>query len=47
MYLCYGLHTMFNVVADKEGVGAGVLIRACAPVTGKLGVFSFKYMIHV
>ncbi|KAK6149233.1 hypothetical protein DH2020_016758 [Rehmannia glutinosa] len=34
VYLCYGLHTMLNVVADKEGIGAAVLIRACAPVSG-------------
>ncbi|XP_077236267.1 DNA-3-methyladenine glycosylase (MAG) [Tasmannia lanceolata] len=34
VYLCYGLHTMLNVVADKEGVGAAVLIRSCAPVNG-------------
>ncbi|XP_058212214.1 DNA-3-methyladenine glycosylase [Rhododendron vialii] len=34
VYLCYGLHTMLNVVADKEGVGAAVLIRSCAPVSG-------------
>lgn len=34
VYLCYGLHTMLNIVADKEGVGAGVLIRSCAPVCG-------------
>lgn len=34
MYLCYGLHTMLNVVADKEGVGAAVLIRSCAPISG-------------
>ncbi|XP_043691119.1 DNA-3-methyladenine glycosylase [Telopea speciosissima] len=34
VYLCYGLHTMLNVVADKEGVGAAVLIRSCAPVMG-------------
>nr|GMD85687.1 DNA-3-methyladenine glycosylase [Ipomoea batatas] len=25
---------MLNVVADKEGVGAAVLIRSCAPITG-------------
>lgn len=25
---------MLNVVADKEGVGAAVLIRSCAPVSG-------------
>ncbi|KAH1039163.1 hypothetical protein J1N35_040906 [Gossypium stocksii] len=34
VYLCYGLHTMLNVVADEEGAGAAVLIRACAPVCG-------------
>ncbi|XP_042513681.1 DNA-3-methyladenine glycosylase [Macadamia integrifolia] len=34
VYLCYGLHTMLNVVADKEGLGAAVLIRSCAPVMG-------------
>lgn len=34
VYLCYGLHTMLNVVADKEGIGAAVLIRSCAPISG-------------
>ncbi|XP_061346416.1 DNA-3-methyladenine glycosylase [Gastrolobium bilobum] len=34
VYLCYGLHIMLNVVADKEGVGAAVLIRSCAPISG-------------
>lgn len=34
VYLCYGLHMMLNIVADKEGVGAAVLIRSCAPVSG-------------
>jgi len=26
---------MLNIVADKEGVGAAVLIRSCSPVSGK------------
>ncbi|KAH7843181.1 hypothetical protein Vadar_013612 [Vaccinium darrowii] len=34
VYLCYGLHSMLNVVADKEGAGAAVLIRSCAPISG-------------
>ncbi|VVA97355.1 unnamed protein product [Arabis nemorensis] len=34
VYLCYGLHMMLNIVADKEGAGAAVLIRSCSPVTG-------------
>jgi DNA-3-methyladenine glycosylase len=34
VYLCYGLHNMLNLVADQEGFGAAVLIRACEPVAG-------------
>jgi DNA-3-methyladenine glycosylase len=34
VYLCYGMHQLFNVVADVEGRGSGVLIRACEPVEG-------------
>lgn len=30
---------MLNVVADKEGVGAAVLIRSCSPISGTF--FSF------
>lgn len=34
VYLCYGLHSMLNIVTDREGAGAAVLIRSCAPVSG-------------
>lgn len=34
VYLCYGLHTMLNVVADDEGVAAAVLVRSAEPVAG-------------
>lgn len=34
VYMCYGLHVMLNVVADKEGIGAAVLIRSCSPISG-------------
>lgn len=34
VYLCYGIHALLNVVTDREGEGAAVLIRACEPVTG-------------
>ncbi|XP_022983051.1 DNA-3-methyladenine glycosylase [Cucurbita maxima] len=34
VYLCYGLHMMLNVVADEVGIGAAVLVRSCAPVSG-------------
>ena len=34
IYLCYGLHTMLNIVAGAEGIAAGVLIRAAEVVAG-------------
>jgi DNA-3-methyladenine glycosylase len=34
VYLCYGVHEMFNIVADKDGQGSAVLIRAIAPLVG-------------
>ncbi len=34
VYLCYGIHNMVNIVAEAEGRGAAVLIRAAEPVAG-------------
>jgi DNA-3-methyladenine glycosylase len=34
VYLCYGVHQMLNLVTNREGEGAAVLIRACEPVRG-------------
>lgn len=34
VYLCYGVHQMLNVVTNREGEAAAVLIRACEPVRG-------------
>jgi DNA-3-methyladenine glycosylase len=34
VYLCYGLHNMLNLVTNREGEGAAVLIRSCEPVAG-------------
>jgi DNA-3-methyladenine glycosylase len=34
MYLCYGLHWMLNVVAEREGSAMAILVRACEPVAG-------------
>lgn len=33
---------MLNVVADKEGVGAAILIRSCAPICG-----NFFFLLNV
>jgi DNA-3-methyladenine glycosylase len=34
VYRSYGVHALVNAVCEEEGVGAGVLIRALAPVSG-------------
>jgi DNA-3-methyladenine glycosylase len=34
VYLCYGIHEMFNVVTAKVGIPHAVLIRAIEPVLG-------------
>ena len=34
MYLCYGIHWLFNVITGPEGFPQGVLIRACEGYEG-------------
>jgi DNA-3-methyladenine glycosylase len=34
IYLCYGMHHMLNIVTNRDGEGAAVLIRACELVSG-------------
>jgi len=34
VYLCYGIHHLFNVVTDREEIPHAILIRAVEPVIG-------------
>ncbi|HEY0066614.1 MAG TPA: DNA-3-methyladenine glycosylase [Flavisolibacter sp.] len=34
VYLCYGIHQMFNIVANREGTPHAILIRAVEPMEG-------------
>lgn len=34
VYLCYGIHQMFNIVTNKEGIAHAILIRAVEPIDG-------------
>ncbi len=34
VYLCYGIHHLFNIVTNKEGLADAVLIRGIEPIEG-------------
>jgi DNA-3-methyladenine glycosylase len=34
VYLCYGIHQMFNIVTNAEGIPHAILIRAVEPLEG-------------
>ena len=34
VYLCYGIHEMFNIVTNKNGIAHAILIRAVEPIEG-------------
>jgi DNA-3-methyladenine glycosylase len=34
VYLCYGIHHLFNVVTNKEGIPHAILIRGAEPIEG-------------
>lgn len=34
VYLCYGMHHLFNIVTNRQGIPHAILIRALEPVAG-------------
>jgi DNA-3-methyladenine glycosylase len=34
VYLCYGIHQMFNVVTNQQGIPHAILVRALEPLAG-------------
>jgi DNA-3-methyladenine glycosylase len=34
VYLCYGIHQMFNIVTNRNGIPHAILIRAVEPIEG-------------
>ena len=37
VYLCYGIHNLFNIVTNKKNIPHAVLIRAIEPFDGIIG----------
>jgi DNA-3-methyladenine glycosylase len=46
VYLCYGIHHLFNVVTNIEGMADAILIRALEPIQGVEEMLSRRNM-HV
>lgn len=46
VYLCYGIHHMFNVVTAKKGMAHAILVRAIEPMDNMELMFKRRKMQH-
>jgi len=46
IYLCYGIHSMFNVVCNEENIPDAVLVRAIQPLEGIEYMQERRNMFH-
>ena len=47
IYLCYGIHSLFNVVTNVENVPHAVLIRSILPIAGEKIILKRRNATHV
>lgn len=47
VYLCYGIHHLFNIVTNEPGVPNAVLIRAVKPEEGKDVMLKRRNMVKI
>lgn len=47
VYLCYGIHHLFNIITNKEDIPDAVLIRAIQPVHGVQTMLERRKMIKL
>jgi DNA-3-methyladenine glycosylase len=47
VYLCYGIHQLFNIVTNTEGNADAVLVRALQPMTGIEKMLERRNMIKL
>ena len=47
IYLCYGIHSLFNVVTNKKDVPHAILIRAIHPTHGIPAIFKRRSMSKI